>query len=133
MLQGFKEFIMRGSVVELAVAVVIGGAFTAIVNAFVEAIINPLIGAFVPAGDLAAWTVTIPGIVTDAELGVGAIISAAINFLAIALVVYFALVMPMNRLAERRAAKRPVEEEPAGATQEELLTEIRDLLAKDRA
>ena len=112
MFQGFKEFIMRGSVIELAVAVVIGGAFTAIVNAFVEAIINPLIGAFVPAGDLAAWTITIPGIVTDAELGVGAIISAAINFIAIALVVYFALVMPMNKLAERRAAKQPVEDEP---------------------
>ncbi|MGO1628358.1 MULTISPECIES: large conductance mechanosensitive channel protein MscL [unclassified Microbacterium] len=133
MFQGFKEFIMRGSVIELAVAVVIGGAFTAIVNAFVEAIINPLIGAFVPAGDLAAWTITIPGIVTDAELGVGAIISAAINFIAIALVVYFALVMPMNKLAERRAAKQPVEDEPAAATQEELLAEIRDLLAKDRA
>lgn len=133
MFQGFKEFIMRGSVIELAVAVVIGGAFTAIVNAFVEAIINPLIGAFVPAGDLAAWTITIPGIVTDAELGVGAIISAAINFIAIALVVYLALVMPMNKLAERRAAKQPVEDEPAAATQEELLAEIRDLLAKDRA
>lgn len=133
MFQGFKEFIMRGNVIELAVAVVIGGAFAAIVDAFVANIINPLIGAFVPSGDLAAWTITIPGLVADAELGVGGIISAAINFLAIAFVVYFALVMPMNRLAERRAARQPVvEETPAGPTQEELLVEIRDLLAKQQ-
>ncbi|MGO2188919.1 MAG: large conductance mechanosensitive channel protein MscL [Microbacterium gubbeenense] len=127
MFQGFKDFVMRGNVVELAVAVVIGGAFGAIVTAFVDYIVNPLIGAFVPTGDLAAWTITIPGIVTDAELGIGGIISAAINFLAIALVVYLALVLPMNKMAERRAAKLPPE--VAAATPEELLVEIRDLLA----
>ena len=64
---------------------------------------------------------------TDAELGIGGIISAAINFLAIALVVYLALVLPMNKMAERRAAKLPPE--VAAATPEELLVEIRDLLA----
>ncbi len=129
MLQGFKDFILRGNVVELAVAVVIGTAFTASVDAIVSAIINPLIGAFLPSGDLANWTIVIPGIVDDAELGIGAIISALINFLAIAAVVYFALVFPMNKLAERRAARSPVVQEDPAPTQEELLTEIRDLLA----
>lgn len=128
MLQGFKEFVMRGNVVELAVAVVIGGAFGAIVTAFVDYIVNPLIGAFVPTGDLAAWTITIPGIVSDAELGIGGIISALINFLVIALVIYLALVMPMNKMAERRAAKLGIVEE-IPPTSEELLIEIRDLLA----
>lgn len=132
MFQGFKDFIMRGNVIELAVAVVIGGAFGAIVDTFVSAVINPLIGAFVPAGDLAAWTITIPGVFADAELGIGAIISGIINFIAIAAVVYFALVLPMNKLAERRAAKNPVEAEAAAATSEELLVEIRDLLAKQQ-
>ncbi|HJA04948.1 MAG: large conductance mechanosensitive channel protein MscL [Candidatus Microbacterium stercoravium] len=132
MLQGFKEFVMRGNVVELAVAVVIGGAFGAIVTAFVDYIVNPLIGAFVPTGDLAAWTITIPGIVTDAELGIGGIISALINFLVIALVIYLALVMPMNKMAERRAAKLGIVEE-IPPTSEELLIEIRDLLAAQNA
>lgn len=132
MLQGFKEFVMRGNVVELAVAVVIGGAFGAIVTAFVDYIVNPLIGAFVPTGDLAAWTITIPGIVSDAELGIGGIISALINFLVIALVIYLALVMPMNKMAERRAAKLGIVEE-IPPTSEELLIEIRDLLAAQNA
>jgi large conductance mechanosensitive channel len=130
MFQGFKEFVMRGNVVELAVAVVIGGAFGAIVTAFVDSIINPLLGAFVPTGDLAAWTITIPGIGDEAHLGIGALISAAINFLVIAAVIYFALVMPMNKLAERRAAGQLPEDVPP--TQEELLTEIRDLLAAQK-
>lgn len=133
MFQGFKDFIMRGNVIELAVAVIIGGAFTAIVNAVVESIVNPLIGAFVPAGDLADWVVEIPGVFADASLGIGAILSAVINFLAVAFVVYFALVVPMNKLAERRAAKSPAEDEEAAPTQEELLTEIRDLLARRQA
>ncbi len=130
MFQGFKEFVMRGNVIELAVAVVIGGAFGAIVTAAVDSIINPLIGAFVPSGDLAGWTITIPGIVDDAQLGIGAFISALINFIVIAAVVYFALVMPMNKLAERRARGQVAEDVPP--TQEELLAQIRDLLAAQK-
>lgn len=135
MLQGFKDFIMRGNVIELAVAVVIGGAFGAIVTALVDYLINPLIGAFVPSGNLESWVITFPGVFDDVNLGIGGIISAVINFLSIALVVYLVLVMPMNKLAERRAAKIQVEEEeeePA-PTQEELLIQIRDLLAKQQA
>ena len=127
MFQGFKQFILRGNVVELAVAVIIGAAFGAIVTALVDFIINPLIGAFVPTGDLASWTITITGLITSAELGIGGIISAIINFLVIALVVYLAIVVPTNKFAERRKAG-VVEEVPP--TSEELLTEIRDLLAE---
>ncbi|MGV9769820.1 large conductance mechanosensitive channel protein MscL [Microbacterium sp. NPDC003461] len=134
MLQGFKDFIMRGNVIELAVAVVIGGAFGAIVTALVDYLINPLIGAFVPSGNLESWVITFPGVFDDVNFGIGGIISAVINFLSIALMVYLVLVMPMNKLAERRAAKIQVEEEEEPApTQEELLIQIRDLLAKQQA
>lgn len=130
MFQGFKEFIMRGNVIELAVAVVIGAAFSAIVTAFVDNLINPLLGAFVPTGSLSGWVVTIPGLFDPASIGIGAIIQAAINFLVIAAVVYFSLVLPMNKLAERRARGQVPADVPP--TQEELLTEIRDLLAAQR-
>ncbi|WP_261165129.1 large conductance mechanosensitive channel protein MscL [Microbacterium sp. Marseille-Q6965] len=133
MLQGFKNFIMRGNVVELAVAVVIGGAFGAIVTALVDHLINPLIGAFVPSGNLESWVITFPGLFDEVNFGIGGIISAVINFLAIALVVYLVLVMPMNKLAERRAARAGVVEEAPAPTQEELLIQIRDLLAKQQA
>ncbi|MGW9114902.1 large conductance mechanosensitive channel protein MscL [Microbacterium sp. NPDC055683] len=134
MIQGFKDFISRGNVIDLAVAVVIGAAFGAIVTAAVDNLVNPLIGAFVPSGDLATWTIEIPGLFATAQLGIGAIISAIINFLAVAAVVYFALVLPMNKLNERRQAKLGVAEEaPAAPTQEELLAEIRDLLAAQSA
>ncbi|GAA1739832.1 large conductance mechanosensitive channel protein MscL [Microbacterium paludicola] len=133
MIQGFKEFISRGNVIDLAVAVIIGAAFSAIVTAVVEHIVNPLIGALVPSGDLAGWVIPIQGIFATANFGIGAVISAIINFLAVAAVVYFALVLPMNKMAERRAAKLGVvEDEPAAPTQEELLAEIRDLLAAQR-
>ncbi|MFL0412220.1 large conductance mechanosensitive channel protein MscL [Microbacterium paludicola] len=133
MIQGFKEFISRGNVIDLAVAVIIGAAFSAIVTAVVEHIVNPLIGALVPSGDLAGWVIPIQGIFATANFGIGAVISAIINFLAVAAVVYFALVLPMNKMAERRAAKLGVvENEPAAPTQEELLAEIRDLLAAQR-
>ncbi|GAB3276472.1 large conductance mechanosensitive channel protein MscL [Microbacterium sp. MEC084] len=131
MIQGFKDFITRGNVIDLAVAVIIGAAFTAIVTAVVDNLVNPLIGALVPSGNLAEWVIPIPGIFATANFGIGAIISAIINFLAVAAVVYFLLIVPMNKMAERRAARLGVQEEPepAAPTQEELLAEIRDLLA----
>ncbi|MER7796191.1 large conductance mechanosensitive channel protein MscL [Microbacterium sp. NPDC096154] len=131
MLQGFKDFITRGNVIDLAVAVIIGAAFTAIVTAVVDNLVNPLIGALVPSGDLAEWVIPVPGLFATANFGIGAIISAIINFLAVAAVVYFLLIVPMNKLAERRAARLGVQEPeaPSAPTQEELLAEIRDLLA----
>jgi large conductance mechanosensitive channel len=134
MIKGFKEFITRGNVIDFAVAVVIGAAFTAIITVIVKSLIDPLLGAFVPSGDLGSWTITIPGLFADAHIGIGAIISAIINFLAVALVVYFALVMPMNKFKERQARKAGVsetEEEPV-LTEQQLLVQIRDLLEKQQ-
>jgi len=131
MFQGFKEFIMRGNVIDLAVAVVIGGAFTAIVTAFSDNLINPLIAALGGADVSGLGFHIISG--NDATfLDFGAVITAAINFLLIAAVVYFVIVAPMNKLNEIAAAKRGVkqdEEEPQ-PTDVELLTEIRDLLKR---
>ncbi|HEX5534544.1 MAG TPA: large conductance mechanosensitive channel protein MscL [Actinomycetales bacterium] len=127
MLKGFKEFIMRGNVVDLAVAVVIGAAFGGVVSAFTDKILNPLIASF---GD-----VTAPGlgfmIRPDNKatfVDIGAVISQAINFLLIAGAVYFFVVLPMNMLASRR--KRGQEPEPQAPAEDVLLLqEIRDLLA----
>jgi len=130
-IQGFKEFIQRGNVIDLAVAVVIGTAFAAIVDAIVAALVNPIIGAFVPTGDLASWTIEIPGLFAPAALGIGLIISAAIKFFAIALVVYFVLIVPMNKWKDRQAAKAGVVDEEL-PTEQELLVQIRDLLEQKK-
>lgn len=133
MIQGFKEFILRGNVIDLAVAVVIGAAFTAIVNVVVESLINPLIGFFFNADSLAtAWQFTVPTLAGGTTtFSIGAIIGAAINFLAVAIVVYFVFVLPMNKAKDRAAAKAGVTEEPEDLPSEaELLVQIRDLLQK---
>jgi large conductance mechanosensitive channel len=136
MLKGFKEFVLRGNVIDLAVAVVIGAAFTGIVNAIVTSVFNPLIGALFNASSLAkALPVSIPALAggTPATLYFGAVIAAVIQFLLVAVVVYFALVIPINYL--KKVSFRKKQEEPATAddpppTELELLAEIRDLLAK---
>lgn len=122
MIKGFKEFITQGNVIDLAVAVVIGAAFTTIVNAVVDGLINPLIALVFQADSLDGLTV--------GPFAIGTIIGAIINFLAVAVVVYFVFVSPMNTLKQRQAAKAGVAE-PEAPTEQELLTEIRDLLAKN--
>ncbi len=136
MIKGFKEFILRGNVIDLAVAVVIGAAFTLIVNAIVAGLINPLIALIFQADSLdgVVWTVTgMSG--NEVVFAFGAILGAIINFLAVAVVVYFVFVYPMNRVKERAAAKAGIVEEEASElpTEQELLLQIRDLLAKDSA
>ncbi|WP_347976162.1 large conductance mechanosensitive channel protein MscL [Microbacterium sp. ProA8] len=132
MIKGFKEFILRGNVIDLAVAVVIGAAFTAIVNAIVEGLINPLIALVFQADSLNDVVIAVPNIrggTTD--FGIGLILAAVINFLAVAVVVYFVFVYPMNRVKDRAAAKAgvtPADEEPKLPTEQELLVQIRDLL-----
>ena len=135
MLNGFREFIMRGNVIDLAVAVVIGTAFTALVNALVEGVLNPALGALFSAESLSkTLIVEIPSLADDepAKLMFGALIGALIQFLLVAAAVYFVLVMPMNKLRERseerRKAGAPEEEDPP--TQLDVLQEIRDLLAE---
>ena len=128
MINGFKEFILRGNVIDLAVAVVIGTAFTAIVNVLVEALIKPLIGLLFKADSLdeaLQWTVpTLGG--GETTFSFGLIIGAVINFLAVAAVVYFVFVLPMNHIKARMPAQ--VEESVAGPSEQELLVQIRDLL-----
>ena len=130
MLKGFKDFILRGNVVELAVAVVIGGAFTALVAVFGEAVINPLIAVIGgPDADGLGFQILADNEATF--VNVGAVITAIIAFLITAAVVYFFVVVPMNRLAERRQAQLDVEPEPEEVPDDvALLTEIRDLLAR---
>jgi large conductance mechanosensitive channel len=127
----FKEFISRGSVVELAVALVIGLAFTAIVQAIVRGLITPLVG-MVGGTDYQDMSFTI----NDSEFRYGLVINAVIYFLIVSLVVFFFVVKPINVLNERRRRG----EEPTGpgelSDEAALLVEIRDLLSSrtgDRA
>lgn len=134
MFKGFKEFIAQGNVIDLAVAVVIGGAFTAIVNAVVSSIINPIVSLFFEADKAGKFGPTIHGIYGQAvTFPLGDLISAIISFLAVALVVYFVFVLPMNKWKEHQAAKNPAVEEETLPSEQELLIEIRDALRKDAA
>lgn len=120
--------------IDLAVAVVIGAAFTAIVTALVENLFNPLIGAIFNADSLAtSMQVGIPTASGGtATISIGAILAAIINFVLIAAVVYFVFVLPINKIQERKAAHGAQDEEASEPTDTELLTEIRDLLAAGR-
>ena len=118
MLSEFKDFIAKGNVMDMAVGIIIGAAFTAIVGSLVEDLINPLIGLFMGGIDFAGLTAS----VGDATFTYGKFIMAIINFLIIAFVV-FMLVRSVNK------AKGPEpEEEDAGPSAEDLLAEIRDSL-----
>jgi large conductance mechanosensitive channel len=131
-IKGFKEFILRGNVIDLAVAVVIGAAFTLVVNAIVAGIINPLIALVFQAESLDQVGPTLVGVSgNEVFFPLGAIVGAIINFLAVAVVVYFVFVYPMNRMKERAEARRGVDgaDEDALPTEQELLVQIRDLLA----
>ena len=126
MLKGFKDFILRGNVVDLAVAVVIGAAFATIVTAFTDSIIKPLINAITPASSPGLGVTLIAG-KDSTYVDFAAVITAAINFVIVAAVIYFAVVLPLNVIQERR--RRGEETGPAEPTEVELLAEIRDLLS----
>ena len=126
MLKGFKDFILRGNVVDLAVAVVIGAAFATIVTAFTDSIIKPLINAITPASSPGLGVTLIAG-KDSTYVDFAAVITAAINFAIVAAVIYFAVVLPVNVIQERR--RRGEETGPAEPTEVELLAEIRDLLS----
>lgn len=127
MLKEFRDFITRGNVLDLAVAVVIGAAFTAIINSLVKDIITPLIGVILGGVDFTSLSVT----VGEAVITYGNFIQAIINFLIIAWVV-FMIVRSANRLQKRlQKAKEEEKKEappPEPSAEEKLLTEIRDLL-----
>lgn len=97
MLKGFRDFIMRGNVVDLAVAVIIGGAFNSIVQALVKDIITPFIGVFGGVPDFSGMKLSI----NKSEFLIGDFFNQIVSFLIIASVIYFAIIMPMNKIMER--------------------------------
>ena len=126
MLKGFKDFVLRGNIVELAIAVVIGSAFAALVTAFTKGIISPIIALF--GGNSVNGFAFKLNSKNDATLvDLGLVITAAITFLITAAVVYFVFVVPMNRINARlrRGKEEELEQAP---TDVQLLIEIRDLL-----
>ncbi len=140
MLRDFREFIARGNVMDLAVGIIIGAAFTAIVNSLVEDLVNPLVGLFTGGVDFsnlyfALSSETFASVEAAEAAGVavfkyGAFITAVIKFLIVAWVV-FLLVKAVNRLRARVATEEKPADAPKGPTQEEVLIQIRDLL-RDR-
>ncbi len=121
-IEEFKSFIMRGNVIDLAVGVVIGGAFTAIVNGVVESIINPIITLITGNTDFSDVTIGI--------FPIGNLISAIVNFLLISFVVFWMIRMINKAMALTKKKEEEAEEEapPEPSNEEKLLTEIRDLL-----
>ena len=143
MFKEFKEFIARGNVIDLAVGIIIGAAFTAIVNSLVADLINPIIGLLTGGTDFSAHYLVLKGEVPagaslktarDAGASVfayGSFLSAIINFLIIAWVV-FLLVKAVNKVQSTAVRKKEEEAAPAGPTQQELLLQIRDELRAQR-
>jgi large conductance mechanosensitive channel len=129
MVKGFKDFVLRGNVVDLAVAVVIGVAFGALVSSFVGKIVTPFLNALPGAKSTGLGFSLRGGLKSQATfVDISGLINAVVVFVLTALVVYLLFVVPMNALAERR--KRGVEPEPVAPAEDILLLqEIRDLLA----
>ena len=140
-MKGFKAFLLRGNVVELAVAVVIGAAFSKIVDAFVKGIINPVVGLVGTQNlDGYAWClkdsceVSATGeIKSGVAIAYGAVLGSALTFTITAAVVYFGLILPMNKFNDRRKNGQLKDGTPAPPSEVELLAEIRDLLARESA
>lgn len=122
MLKGFKDFISRGNVIDLAVGVIIGGAFGAIVNSLVKDVITPAIGMVVGQPDFKN--------ITFGSVMIGNFMNAVVSFLMIAAAVYFFIVVPINKLKAMQAVPPPPPPPPGPTAEEKLLMEIRDLLKR---
>ena len=117
----FRSFILRGNVIDLAVAVVIGAAFTGVINSFVNDILGGVLGAIGGKPDFSSLVLTIG----DGQIRYGAFLTAVINLLIIGLAVFFMIVKPVNSLIAMRKTDEVAEDDPADVA---LLKEIRDLL-----
>jgi large conductance mechanosensitive channel len=136
-MSGFREFVMRGDAVDLAVGVVIGAAFTTLVNGLVDHLLNPVVSAVFGKPNFdELWNITLRGPHTDftgqevgaSVISMGSILTTLINVLLVAVALYFLVIMPINKLAEmRKHGDQPEPEAPAEDVL--LLQEIRDLLA----
>lgn len=124
MFEGFRKFIMRGNVIDLAVGVIIGGAFGAVVTSLVQDVLMGLIASIVGQPDFS-------GVLVFGAVRLGAFLTAVINFLLVAIAVYFFIVTPMNALAARAKKEEPPPAPPAPSAEEKLLAEIRDLLKRN--
>lgn len=123
---GFKDFLMRGNVIDLAVAVVMGTAFTAVVTSFTKGLVNPLLAVFGSTNELGLGV----QLIADKPatfIALGPIITAFIDFFMVAAVLYFVLMLPMKSLKNKFGTTKAAE-----PTETELLIEIRDLLAKQQ-
>jgi large conductance mechanosensitive channel len=126
MFKGFKDFLLRGNVIDLSVAVVMGAAFGAIVTAFTDKLVRPLLNAITPPTSPGLSAQLVPG-KASTTIDFAGVITALINFVVIASVVYFVIVLPMKTVQDRR--KRGEESGPAEPADVALLKEIRDLLS----
>jgi large conductance mechanosensitive channel len=130
MLKGFKDFLLRGNVLDLAVGIIIGAAFSTVVAGLQDGLLNPLIAAVFGQPDISGvWSFTVNG----SAFSIGTFLNAVLNFIIVAASLYFVVVLPVNKLRERAAAKNAAEDasEPEAPSPDvTLLTEIRDLLAK---
>jgi len=104
-MSGFRKFILRGNVIDLAVGIVIGAAFTAVIQALVKGLITPIIGVFGGIPDFADWYFT----VNNSRFAIGEFINALLSFLIIATVVYFLIVLPVNALMDRFKPEESIE------------------------
>ena len=120
MLKGFRDFILRGNVVDLAVAVILGAAFNAIVNSLVSDVLNPLIAATIGKPDFSSVILHVGG----GQIKIGNFLNAAVSFLIIAAVVYFAIVLPLNHLMARMKKPEAPPAAPATKVCGECLSEI---------
>jgi large conductance mechanosensitive channel len=127
MVKGFRDFLLRGNVIDLAVAVIIGAAFGAVVKSFADDFIGGIIGVIGGTPDFGRAGFTVNG----SRIIYGSTLTALINFVIVAAVIYFVLVIPMQRLMSMRQEKAETES-PAPTDETILLTEIRDLL-RDQA
>ena len=128
MIKGFKEFLLRGNIIDLAVAVIIGTAFGAVVTALVTNILTPLIAAIAGQPDFSALTFTING----SQFLYGAFFNAVINFIFVAAAIYFFVVLPVKKVSDLRAARvaagQPADDAVVVTDEVATLREIRDLL-----
>ena len=123
MLKGFKDFILRGNVIDLAVAFIMGAAFNEVVKALVNSVLMPAISMVVGVQNY-------DNFLAFGDIKVGVFLTAVVNFILIAAAVYFAVVLPVQKLTELAAKNKAEEEEEEEETEIALLKEIRDALAK---
>ena len=123
MLKGFKDFLIRGNVIDLAVGLIMGTAFTAVVNALVQSVLMPAISMLVGSPNFDQF-------LAFGQIKIGVFLTAVVNFILIATAVYFAVVIPVQKLTELATKNKAEEEEEEEETEIALLKEIRDSLAK---